>query len=195
MFRIPLLVAITLLVAFGGGISLTRYAIGHSSGFSALTIGAWEAFPKAQTDEADPYAKSHRAKTGRLLFGSAEGLTFYARTDDKGDALNAACTYTLSGKVPAARFWTLGAANLENAPIAARAGLPSALNSEIVLYGADGSITVTVSSAPSPGNWLAVSPGKRFHLALTLFDTPVAGSSGVIDLSMPKIVREGCSDA
>jgi hypothetical protein len=195
MFRIPLLVAISLTIAFGGGIGLTRYVISHSSGFGAITIGAWEAFPKAQTDQADPYAKSHRAKSGRLLLGSAEGLTFYAANDDNGASLNAACTYTVSGDIPPARFWTLSATDLENRPISARPGLPSALNSHDVLYHADGSLTFTVSSKPAPGNWLAITPGRRFHLALTLFDTPAAGNSGLIDLTVPTITKGACGNA
>jgi hypothetical protein len=195
MFRIPLLVAIALAIAFGGGIALTRYATGYFSGFGAIEMGAWQAFPKAQTSQADPYAKNHRARTGILLLGSVEGLTFYATHDDAGEAFNPGCTYAISGKIPPARFWTLTTGTPENLPNAALPGLPSALNSQTVLYGRDGSVNFDVSSRAQPGNWLAVSPSRRFTLILTLFDTPVAGNSGLIELSMPSIVRTSCGDA
>lgn len=195
MFRVPFLVAVALTIAFGVGILITKSAISRSSGFSALVLGAWQAFPKAQTSEADPYARNHRAKASGLLLGSAEGLVFYADNDDAGEALRAGCTYRVSGKVPQARFWTLSITDAANRPLAARAGLPSALNAQSVLYGNDGTLTVSVSQNPQPGNWLAVPTVGQYRLAFTLFDTPVAGSSGLIDQSMPVIVREVCGDA
>lgn len=195
MFRVPLLVAIALTIAFGGGIGLTRYAISRSSGFSAVVLGAWQAYPKAQTSEADPYARNHRAKAAGLLLGSAEGLVFYADNDDAGSGLTGACTYRLDGKVPQARFWTLTATDVANGPLTVRPGLPAALNAQTVLYNDDGTLDVAVSSTPQPGNWLAVPPGSRYRLAFTLFDSPVAGSSGLIEQSMPTITREGCGGA
>ena len=89
MFRFPLFIAIMLIVAFGGGIMVSRYALDATQGFGAIKLGAWEAFPELQTADADPYAKSHRARAGKLLYGSAEGLTFTAGVDDHGDRLNA----------------------------------------------------------------------------------------------------------
>ena len=66
MFRFPLFIAITLIVAFGGGIMISLYALDATQGFGAIKLGAWEAFPALQTVEADPYAKSHRARAGKL---------------------------------------------------------------------------------------------------------------------------------
>ncbi len=195
MFRVPFLVAIALAIAFGVGILITKSAISRSSGFSALVLGAWQAFPKAQTSEADPYARNHRAKASGLLLGSAEGLVFYADNDDAGEALTGGCTYRVTGKVPQARFWTLSLADAANKPLSARPGLPAALNAQSVLYDNDGTLTVSVSQNPQSGNWLAVPAVGHYRLAFTLFDTPVAGSSGLLDLSMPTIVREGCGDA
>src|SRR5215213_1684461 len=62
VFRFPLFIAITLIVAFGGGIMISLYALDATQGFGAIKLGAWEAFPALQTVEADPYAKSHRAR-------------------------------------------------------------------------------------------------------------------------------------
>ncbi|HZG30659.1 MAG TPA: DUF1214 domain-containing protein [Ensifer sp.] len=195
MFRVPFLVAVALAIAFGVGILITKSVISRSSGFSALVLGAWQAYPKAQTSEADPYARNHRAKASGLLLGSAEGLVFYADNDDAGDALTGGCTYRISGKVPQARFWTLSTSDMANKPLQMLPGLPSALNAQSVLYDNDGTLTVSVSQTPQPGNWLAVPAVGHYRLAFTLFDTPVAGSSGLIEQSMPHIVREGCGNA
>lgn len=208
MFRLPLLVALSLVIAFGGGVWSTLIALDATSGFGAIQLGAWQAFPQAQTIEADPYAKAHRANAGQLLLGSAEGLRFTAERDDGGESLNGSCTYVLSGQVPPARAWTLysaqpGAIRRVAGTLAGPADrsaslspdLPVALNSQIILRRADGSFEISISPMASPGNWLAVANGQPFRLVLTLFDTPTAGSSGLIDLSMPRLERKGCAHA
>lgn len=195
MFRVPLLVALGLIVAFGVGILSTIYALNATIGFGSIKLGAWEAFPRAQTSDADPYARSHRAKAGKLLYGSAEGLAFSATTDDSGERLRGSCTYRITGQTPPARLWTLFVAHNDGRPLALTSNRPSATNSWNVLRDADSSFTVTISTDAQPGNWLAVPSRGAFKLALTLLDTPTAGSSGLIDLTMPRIERIRCGHA
>ena len=195
MFRVPFLVAIALAIAFGGGIWSTLWALEATTGFGVIRLGAWEAFPQAQTAEADPYAKSHRASAGALLYGSAEGLSFTAAVDDGGTPLRASCTYRIAGHTPPARLWTLytlqgGSANRPEA-----SKLPVALKSRAILRHADGSFEIEVSPEARPMNWLAIPEDGRFRLRLTLLDTPAAGSSGLIDLTMPSIQNLGCGNA
>ncbi|MBB4184993.1 DUF1214 domain-containing protein [Sinorhizobium terangae] len=195
MFRIPLLVALALIVAFGGGITSAVWALKATVGFGSIAIGPWVAFPEAQTAAADPYAKAHRARAGELLFGGAEGLIFTAATDDSGARLSAACSYDISGITPPARFWTLYATTSDGMTLRAGPDLPSAVNSWTVLRAEDSSFVVHASPFAQPENWLAIRHGGSFKLVLTLLDTPTAGSSGLIDLAMPKIVKTGCGNA
>lgn len=195
MLRVPLLIAISLAIAFGGGIWSTLVALDATIGFGAIKLGAWEAFPRAQTADADPYAKSHRANAGKLLYGTAEGLTFTAAVDEGGARLDGNCTYRMTGHTPPARLWTLFTNDANGRPPSESAELPAALNSRTVLRGADGDFTVDISASAQPGNWLAIAPRQPFRLVLTLFDTPTAGSSGLIDLSMPKVQKIGCGNA
>lgn len=194
MFRLPLLVALSLAIAFSLGIWSVLLALEATTGFGAIRLGAWEAFPEAQTAEADPYAKAHRANSGQLLLGSAEGLRFSARVDDEGQPLDGNCTYSLSGQTPPTRLWTLFA-EIDGLPPRVDDPLPRALNAQTVLRRADGSFVISVSATAEPVNWLAVRGAKPFRLVLTLLDTPTAGSSGLIDLSMPRLERIGCGDA
>lgn len=208
MFRVPLLVAIALALAFGLGIQSTLMALNATVGFGEIEIDGWRAFPQAQTAEADPYARAHRAKAGRLLLGSAEGLTFIATSDRSGRKLTTDCRYTLSGTVPMARYWTLSASRPDGGPLAdpsaalAAAGLPTALNSVVTLKNRDASLEIAIGSDAEPGNWLAIPPGpgapaskQEMMLSLTLLDTPVAGNSGLVKLSMPHIDMVGCGHA
>lgn len=192
MFRVPFLVAITLTIAFAGGIFSTLQLLDATSGFGAIRLGAWQAFPDAQTAAADPYARAHRAKAGRLLYGSAEGLMFEADRDDAGAALDAACDYRLSGQTPIARAWTLYVARPDGTVLISAAGLPNGLNSTIVARRADSSFDIALSNRASPGNWLALPQSGPFRLELTLLDTPTAGSSGLFDLAMPRLEKKEC---
>ena len=194
MFRVPFLIAIALAIAFGGGIWSTLVALNATTGFGAIKLGAWEAFPEVQTSKADPYAKSHRANAGKLLYGSAEGLVFTATVDETGARLSGNCSYRLTGHTPPARLWTLFATGSGGTPPSVRSDLPTALNSRIVLRHEDGSFDIAISATARPGNWLAVPGTGTFRLTLTLLDTPTAGSSGLIDLTMPRIEKTGCGD-
>ncbi|MGE7367976.1 DUF1214 domain-containing protein [Neorhizobium sp. NPDC001467] len=195
MLRLPLLIALSLAIAFGGGIWSTLVALDATIGFGAIRLGAWEAFPQAQTAAADPYAKSHRANAGKLLYGTAEGLTFMAAVDDNGARLDGNCTYRMSGHTPPARLWSLFTNDANGRPPSESAELPEALNSRTVLRDRDGDFVIDISASAHPGNWLAVRAGQPFRLVLTLFDTPTAGSSGLIDLAMPKVEKIGCGNA
>ncbi|WP_026618651.1 hypothetical protein M728_000731 [Ensifer sp. WSM1721] len=195
MFRVPLLVALALIVAFAGGIASALWALQATVGFGSIAIGPWVAFPEAQTVTADPYAKAHRARAGELLYGGAEGLMFTAATDDSGARLSAACSYDISGITPPARFWTLYATTSDGATLRPGPEVPSAINSWTVLRGSDSRFVIHASPAAQPGNWLAIRHRGNFQLVLTLLDTPTAGSSGLIDLAMPNIVKTGCGDA
>ncbi|MCP8897040.1 DUF1214 domain-containing protein [Shinella daejeonensis] len=197
MFRIPLVIAIALAVAFGLGVTGSLWALRATVGFGAIALGPWTAFPTAQTVDADPYAKAHRARDGRLLFGSAEGLVFAATRDSEGRRLSERCRYRIAGLTPPARLWTLHAADRNGNPLPAlRDGLPAGLNAWTVLREPDGSFVIDIAAAATAGNWLAVPSGSAaFMLVMTLLDTPTAGSSGVVDLAMPGITRLGCADA
>ena len=194
MFRFPVLVLIALGVAFGGGIWSVRKALDATTGFGVLTSGPWEAFPLAQTADADPYAKAHRSRNGQLLYAGAEAVMFTAKRDSDGDLFDAACDYAMSGSSPAARLWTLQAIAIgEGTP--ANAGLPTALNSRMVQHDGAGTFAIALSSMAKPGNWLALPNVGRFELVLTLFDTPAVNRTGLSDLAMPTLTKTGCGHA
>lgn len=192
MFRVPFLVAIALIVAFGGAILSAQSMLTASVGFGAIEVGGWWAFPAAQTIDADPYAKAHRAKAGRLLYGSAEGLQFTALRDSKGLALTGTCSYRLFGRTPVSRLWTLYAADSAGVPLSAGAELPVAKNSQRILRQRDGTFEIAISRTAKPGNWLALPDTGAFQLVLTLLDTPAAASTGLSGLDMPVVEQTGC---
>jgi hypothetical protein len=184
-----------LLIAFGGATASAVYALKVTIGFGSIAIGGWQAWPLAQTENADPYAKAHRARAGKLLLGGAEGLVFFADRDSDGGRLSNDCTYVVVGQTPPARFWTLHATDENNVLLDVDEEFPSSYHSQNVLKDQSGGFEINVGRRPAPGNWLATGDqNKFFKLVLTLFDTPTAGSSRLIDLQMPDILSEECQD-
>ncbi len=196
MLKVPVLVAIALAIAFYGGVRSSIYALDNVARFDALEVGPWAAWPDLQTSRPDPYALAYRARRGDVLLGEAEGLAFTATTDSAGRPLSGRCRYRIEGNTPTARLWTLRVADPSGRALGGRdPALPQAFQSHDVLRGADGSFAVTVSEVAQPGNWIALRHDGPVEFVLTLFDTPAAGSAGLIELAMPSIERLGCGHA
>mgnify|MGYP003641372830 CR=1 FL=1 len=195
MFRLPVLVLLTLAIAFGGGAWSAARMLKATSGFGAIELGAWSAYPELQTSNADPFARAHRAGDGHILLGRAEGLVFTALTDETGAALSGRCAYEISGTTPPARFWTLRVADAGGAPVLSPPLFPDSLNSWTTLRRTDGSFSIRVNATPETGNWIRLDTQAGVSFILTLIDTPTAASASMVDLDMPAITRIGCRDA
>ena len=192
MLRLPFLVALALLTAFGLGIGSAVGMLDASSGFGAIRLGPWAAFPEAQTAGADPYARAHRARAGKLLYAAAEGLQFQAEDDDEGNKLSPRCTYAMDGLTPPARFWTLYAADRSLKELPGEGRRHPAAQSLAILRNADNSFVVSVGPDAMPGNWLAVSGRGPMVFVLTLYDTPLSGNIGIDNITLPQVLRVGC---
>jgi hypothetical protein len=195
VFRLPALVALTLAIAFGGGAWSASWMLKATSGFGAIALGPWSAYPELQTASADPFAKAHRAGDGRILLGRAEGLVFTADRDETGAALSGLCSYEVSGSTPPARFWTLRVSDADGDPLEAPPRVPTSLNSWTTLRNTDGSFRIRLDASANPGNWIWLKADGRVKLVLTLIDTPTTASVSLVELDMPEINRIGCTDA
>lgn len=189
MIRYIFSVSLALIIAILCGFFGSEYIFKNFDGFSPLTIGQWRATPMAGTSEADPYARAHRLRQNDLALGRAEGIMFYSWHDNEGKILNSNCNYKIIGHLPSFRLFTLYAINSDQTPITGPAPYPFQLNSNAVIFEEKGDINITVSSHAQPGNWFYVAKGNNFGLVLTLYDTPVASDTGLINPAMPKIER------
>lgn len=185
-----------LLTALAGvllGFFITVRVLDHGVGLDTARAGPWLGQPKSGTMDIDPYANAIIARTAELPLGSAEGLTFIARTDSDGDSLRPECDYTVSGTVPPTRYWTLTLVSPKGFLIdnsAKRYGFTSAE----VVRAADGTFTIAVARAARPGNWLPVGGAKHYALMLRLYDTLLDfGTTKVSAGALPKIQRGGCA--
>lgn len=192
MLRTAFLILLVLAVSIGGGGYSLWHVLQAREGVGVVTVGRWTAFPDMGTPDSDPYSKARVAREGVLALGRAEGLSFTAERDSSGDPLQRQCDYRVDGTVPAARFWTLYAADESATTIRTGNQRPAALHSLELLRFADDEIVIQVGPRPFAGNWLDVEGSGGMVLVLTLYDTPIASSTGLADVRLPEIVRVGC---
>lgn len=192
MLRTILLTALAVSIAVFGGAGSVWYALSAPDGVGAFTVGAWTAYPDLGSPDADPYSKARVAREGLLALGRAEGLAFAATHDSTGATLDRACAYSVEGPLPPARFWTLFAADASLTPLPAFGERPAALSSQQVLRLAGNSVSVTVGRHAAPGNWIASSGDGALVLVLTLYDTSIAGTTGMSDVVLPQVIRGAC---
>ena len=191
MLRTILLTLLTLVLAIGGGAASVWLALGE--GVGAVDVGGWSTLPDIATQDANPYSRARAARDGLLALGRNEGLAFAATRDSAGDPLRRDCAYTIEGKIPAARLWTLHAADPQGAAVSTGTRRDNFLSSWAVLFLPDDSLAITVGARPAPGNWLATSGSGPMQLVLILYDTPLAGEAGLTDIVMPQVLKAGCN--
>ncbi|TIQ42151.1 MAG: DUF1214 domain-containing protein [Mesorhizobium sp.] len=192
MLRNAFLTLLSLAIAIGLGGGSVWYALNAQDGVGAIRIGQWTAFPEIGTQTADPYSKARVAREGVLALGRAEGLTFVAERDETGEPLKRQCAYTIEGSYPTARFWTLYAADQSLGVIGTGRARQAALQSYEVLRQPDNAVAISVGERPAPGNWLLTSGFGRMYFVLTFYDTPIASSTGLSDVTLPRILKAGC---
>ncbi len=182
---------LALCIALSIGFGATWLAIHNRHGFEQVKLGAWSVWIKAGSAGADPYTKAIIAKSGEVPLQAAEGLELIAMHDDDGKSFKPACTYVISGTLPAARFWTLNAFTKTGqiAPnIAERYGLAS---TEIV-RDETGNFEINVSSTIQSGNWLPVAP-LPFQLILRLYDASTGSSAPELQAAIQlKTMKKSC---
>ena len=192
MLKNVFLMLLSLAIAIGGGGASVWYALKVQDGVGAIRIGQWTAFPDIGTPAADPYSKARVAREGVLALGRAEGLSFVAENDAAGDQLKRECSYRIEGGFPTARFWTLYAADQSLGVVETGKPRLAALQSYEVLRQPDNSVFISVGHHPMSGNWLLTDGSGRMYFVLTFYDTPIASSTGLSDVSLPRIVKAGC---
>jgi hypothetical protein len=174
------------------GLGATYLALTRGAAFGSLTIGAWTAWPKTGTIDADPYARATIARTGQLPVALGDGVSFTAQADDNGKLLDGRCDVLLSGVTPAARFWTLTLYNVEGQLVANSVNRFGFTSQEIV-RNADGSFEIAVSPRANAGNWLPTGGVERYALVLRFYDTAVGVSTKAgREVPMPTVTTRRC---
>lgn len=184
---------VTLVIATVVGLGTTWMTLSRGIAFGALPIGAWTAWPKTGTSDADPYAKASIARSGELPVGAGDGVAFLAKTDDNGRTLDGRCDVVVSGTTPQARFWTITLYD-PSGKLVANSIDRQGFTSQEILRRADGSFDITISPRARTGNWLPTSGVDSYVLVLRLYDSPVGvATRAAREAPMPSVSVRSCS--
>ncbi|MEO0544377.1 MAG: hypothetical protein AAFY99_11210 [Pseudomonadota bacterium] len=194
LFRVLLLlVAASGAIAFG---ALSAERVTRSfHGFVPIDTGTWRAYPGLATSAADPYARAHLARSGKLPIADTEGIEFTATRDTQGDLLRAACDYYVVGNLPANRLWTFRVAPIDSA--ATRdVWNETVANSRLHARTGQNDVSLYVGQTPAGINWypLDASDVQAVMFIMTFYDSAVATTASFTDLEMPVIERLRCAD-
>jgi len=184
--------ALAAVIGVALGLAVTFVTLERGFGFGAVQAGPWTAWPRVGAGDIDPYARAILSRTGEIPLATAQGIAFYARSDETGAPLSGSCDYVISGAVPAARFWTLTLTDLNGRLVENVAHRYAFTSSEILRRG-DNSFAIAVAPEVRAGNWLPSEAGKRFVLVLKLYDAIASGSAaGLAGATTPTLTRRGC---
>lgn len=186
-----LFIVYALALALGLGLGSAYWVLEGDPPFGRLRLGAWSAWPKLGSPQADPYMRAINARRSAIPLAIGEGLALHATADSAGRPLDAACTYRIGAVTPAARIWTLALYDEAGRLPQTELGRPGFTSAEL-LRDRDGGFAIMLSRSLQPGNWIQIPAGGRFSLVLRLYDTPGATGTGLDAAALPVIERLEC---
>lgn len=149
----------------GAGLVSAQMLIDGSGDLFSTRDGPWTSWPTAGTRSSNPYVRGHYLTHDRLPISQFEINELEARVDDDGAGLDGNCAYTISGKAPKARWWSIYSFSESNSNLDAfpkRVGI----NSQQLFFQTDGSYSINLSRTPKTGNWLIPANSGSFVLVL-----------------------------
>lgn len=174
------------------GLGLTYLASARSNGFGTVTIGAWSAWPRSGTSDADPYARAAFARSGELPLERADGLLFEAATANDGAWLDGRCDIHVAGRLPNARFWTITVYD-DRGRLIDNAAERYGFNSSEIVWNQNGTFEIVAAPRARAGNWLPTGGRDRVVLVIRLYDAPIgiATRTGE-EVDMPTVTQTEC---
>jgi hypothetical protein len=173
------------------GLVTAQQAISGRYGIVSETKGPWTAWPRATDARIDPYTRAHHVSYGLVPSNRFDTVEFEAQIDDAGRALDASCSYLITGPMPRARWWSLSAlssANQAGAVDEPRQGLVS----RQLVFEPDQSFRINVSRELQAGNWLRPPETGRIVLLIRLYTPDSAVLRNPLTAELPSIERLVC---
>lgn len=184
---------LVLVIGLSIGLGTAKWAVETSSGFGAINIGPWRAYPRVGTYHIDPYARAAIIRRTELPLGIGEGLSFTAHADSSGLPLNGRCTYRISGALPSARAWTVAVHKLDGQSFF-HPNQHYYVTSGMIVFDRPGHIELKASPSVQPGNWLPLPNDAPFSFVMRFYDVSVNLAASAIErMPLPDIERASCA--
>lgn len=170
-------IIIFVLTALLSGFGSAWLILENGSRLTSTIDGQWKSWRTAGRPDADPYARAHLSRSGRLPLSSANVQYFMAKTDNQGLRLLGTCEYSIENTETLGDWWSLTAFDDDGNLLKNNADR-YAFNSSTILRDTTGKYKVSLSSAPRPGNWLPTAVGKKITLLFRLHKPAIAELGG-----------------
>jgi hypothetical protein len=180
----------TLVAGVALGLFATWATVGRGVGIGGgVANGPWHTSLLTGSAQSGLYLRAAVALHGLLALGRDETIYYTAVTDSTGDWLRAGCRYTLAGRDPPARWWSITAYDGDDYLIPGSHRYSVTKNS--VERAWDGSFAVTVAQDADTANAIDAGNGA-FSLTLRLYNPDPAVAADPARVALPGIHREHC---
>lgn len=182
---------------------LAGLVLGLGSAWAALSIGqsnlmenygGWSHSRAAGSTAAGPYTRAIIAREGLLALSAREALYFTLDADERGRPLSESCIYELSGRDPAARWWSV-TLYADDDYLARNTDHAHSADASDVRAARDGYWRVRISPVKGDAvHWISSrSAGRGFSLTLRVYN-PQRGFRPNED-SLPHLATISCAGA
>jgi len=172
------------------GLAVTWLTVFRGSMPGGVSDGPWRTNLLVGSSGGDMFTRASVAVHGLLALNRSETIYYTAGTDGDGAALDGACTYTIDGRDPDARWWSITAYAGDDYLIPNPAKRYS-ISRNSIARSADGSFTARVSPAAAAGNWIATA-GAPFSLTLRLYNPGAGVVTDPAHAALPAIKKVSC---
>ncbi|HTQ15405.1 MAG TPA: DUF1214 domain-containing protein [Rhizomicrobium sp.] len=172
------------------GLGATWLAVFHATMPGGIADGPWRSNLDIGSTGGDALTRARVALHGLLALNRGETVYYTAASDDAGARLDGACTYRISGRDPAARWWSITAYGADDYLIPNPAHRYS-VSKNSVTRDAGGTFAATVSPRAAPGDWIATVRG-RYTLTLRLYNPAPSVAADPSHAALPRIEKVGC---
>ena len=183
---------ISLTIGLGAGIYSAQYGVRQGAAAPAVVIGPWQSITEIDDNELNPYALAYMSNYGNLKLGNFEALYFIAKNDDEKKSLSGNCEYTLTGKVPEAKWWSITIYDQDGMLIENQAERYS-FNATNIRLKNNAAFNIALAANARPDNWIPIKPDQPFVIVLRLYSPDINSIRDANEISFPNIERLNCS--
>jgi hypothetical protein len=160
---------------------------------SGPAVGPWQVQLLAGSVDADALTRARVALGGLLALHRGETMYYLARHDSQGRALRSHCSWRVSGRAPAARWWSLTAYADDLFLFPDEQGRYSINGANARLDGQGRFTVLTGPQAPADGHppWLPTPGDGGLVLALRVYNPGPALQADPLSLEPPRIEPVG----